>query len=34
MTSAERRMGKWKKCYFGLAIVSALFLLQSFSFFL
>ena len=34
MTSAERRMGKWKKWYFGLALVSALFLLESFSPFL
>jgi hypothetical protein len=30
MTSAEHRMGKWRKWYFGLAVLSALFLLESF----
>jgi hypothetical protein len=30
MTSAELRMGKWRKVYFGLAIVSAIFLLETF----
>jgi hypothetical protein len=30
MTSAEHRMGKWRKVYFGLAVLSALFLLESF----
>ena len=34
MTSAERRMDKWRKVYFGAAILSALFLLESFYSFL
>ncbi len=30
MTSVKHRMGKWRKLYFGLAVLSALFLLESF----
>jgi hypothetical protein len=30
MTSTELGMGKWRKVYFGLAIVSAIFLLETF----
>jgi hypothetical protein len=29
--ASERRMGKWRKLYFALAVLSALFLLESFS---
>lgn len=29
MTSAELRMGKWRRWYFALALLSALFLLES-----
>lgn len=29
MTLAELRMGKWRKWYFALALLSALFLLES-----